>query len=157
MFMHAYQSLVYTWVCLCVCSVSPLCLSACGPNEGCLQYNERCGQIMEEVITLACSSRWLRITLLIGQMQQHDRPGRDAKMEKGEKSTLKINSSSVWLPIKDEAWGTQVSGKRVCAQTHSHWATSLGREHLQLCKCVVIQTAPVSRQICRLQLSLVKC
>lgn len=124
MFMHAYQSLVYTWVCLCVClcmcSVSPLCLSACGPNEGCLQYNERCGQIMEEVITPACSSRWLRITLLIGQMQQHDRPARDAKMEKGEKSTPKINSSSVWLPIKAEAWGTQVSGERVCASTNTN-------------------------------------
>lgn len=103
-------------VCDCVC-VSLLRLSACGPNEGCLQYNERCGQIMEEVITPACSSHWVRITLLISQMLQQDRPGRDAKIVKGEKSAPKINSSSVDLPIKAAEWGAQVSGERVCTNT----------------------------------------
>lgn len=115
--MHAYQYLVYKSVCLCVCFLCPHCLSACGPNEGCLQYNERCGQIMEEVITPEHSSPWLRITLLIGQMQQHDRPWMDAKNEKNEISTPEINSLSVWIPIKAEARGTQVS---VCMRTHKH-------------------------------------
>lgn len=45
----------------------------------------RCGQIAEEVITRARSSSCgLRMTLSISQMRQHDR---DAKSEKGEKST----------------------------------------------------------------------
>lgn len=67
--MHAYQSLVYTCV----------CLKACGSNEGCLQCNERCGQIIEEVITPARSSHRLRITLLIGRVKQRDNRGRAAK------------------------------------------------------------------------------
>lgn len=75
---------------------------------------------MEEVITPACSSRWLRIAILISPEQQHDRPGSDAKMEKGEKSTPKINSSSRRLPIKANAGGTQVSGECLCTHTHKH-------------------------------------
>lgn len=82
MCMHAYRSV---YVCVCFLAPTPPCDSVCGPNEGCLQYNERCGQIMEEVITPVCRGRWLRITLLIDQMQQHDWPRKDAKMEKGEK------------------------------------------------------------------------
>lgn len=116
MFVHAY--LWYTQVCLCVCPVSPLCFPACGPNKGCLQRNERCGQIMEEVITPAHSSVWLRITLSIGRMKQHDRSGSDAKMEKKEKSTAKINSLSVWLPVEAEAWG--LTGKwSLCGCVHT--------------------------------------
>lgn len=165
-----HSSIILCRACLCILislwCVS-VCLSVCGPNEGCLQYNERCGQIMEEVITPVCSSsRLLRITLLIGQMQQHDRPGRDAKMEKGEKSTPKINSSSLWLPIKAEEWGTQVSGECVCAHTNTNTNTNTNTLQLSsspqqvtsaVCVCVVIQTVPLSREICRLQLSLVKC
>lgn len=70
--MHAYQPLLYTCV----------CLKACGSNEGCLQYNERCGQIIEEVITPASGSHWLRITLLIGRVKQRDNRGRGAKKKK---------------------------------------------------------------------------
>ena len=46
--------------------------------------------------------------------------GADAKTEKGEKSTPKINSSSRWLPIKADAGGTQVSGECLCTHTHTH-------------------------------------
>lgn len=98
--MRAYQSPAYTCV----------CLKACGSNEGCLQYNERCGQIIEEVITPARSSHWLRIMLLTGRVKQRDNRGRGAKkkkknrQERGKnKSAPHINGSCVWLPITADA------------------------------------------------------
>lgn len=52
---------------------------------------------MEEVITQALRGHWVRTPLLISQMkQQHDMTERDAKIERGEKSSTKINSLSVW-------------------------------------------------------------
>lgn len=53
-----------------------VCHPARGPNLGCLQYNERCDQIMEDLITPVCSSRWVRITSLIDQVLQRDMTGR---------------------------------------------------------------------------------
>ena len=50
--------------------------------------------------------------------------GADAKTEKGEKSTPKINSSSRWLPIKADAGGTQVSGECLCTHTHTNTNTT---------------------------------
>lgn len=53
---------------LCERETQPVLRFARGPNEGCLQCNERCGHTMQGGIRTTWCSCWLRITLLMGQM-----------------------------------------------------------------------------------------
>lgn len=71
---------------------APLFMEA---NEGRSQHNQRCGQIMEDVITAASSSYRWRVPVLIGWIQHRDR--RRGGRQNGGKKTNHGNKQLVCL------------------------------------------------------------
>ncbi len=153
------------FVCLFVCSkfCAPRAFQPVAPNEDCIQSNEMWSDNGGGNYS-GVQQPLVKNYIIDQQKQHHGMQGKDAKMKRGENSTPKINSSSVWLPkLRNEVhrWVESVyAHTKTQTQTHSSWAASLNREHLQLCicnDCVVIQTALLRREICTLQFRLVKC